>query len=214
MSEPAEIASPTAKTEGHPRGFFHFWGEFGERCSYYGMRAILLLISPKRYKMPDGKATETYSLSRPLATSFRSSEGFSRIVISASTGQLWGFAVPYVIGQFILCLPQEQALYFALVLLACGSGVIKPNISTLMELTYDQQRPGQPALANVRLLWFYFSINVGAFVSQLSLPYLRTYLAFWHLKDRLGISELPTELKPNAVDYTFAYRTTFFFPRF
>jgi dipeptide/tripeptide permease len=26
----------------HPKGFwFFFWGEFAERCSYYGMRAIL-----------------------------------------------------------------------------------------------------------------------------------------------------------------------------
>src|SRR5438046_78402 len=29
---------------GHPKGFwFFFWGEFAERCSYYGMRAILTL---------------------------------------------------------------------------------------------------------------------------------------------------------------------------
>src|SRR5262245_41976801 len=28
----------------HPAGFwFFFWGEFAERCSYYGMRAILAL---------------------------------------------------------------------------------------------------------------------------------------------------------------------------
>src|SRR5438046_2763073 len=28
--------------QSHPKGFwFFFWGEFAERCSYYGMRAIL-----------------------------------------------------------------------------------------------------------------------------------------------------------------------------
>ena len=38
-------APPTATGLGqHPIGFwFFFWGEFAERCSYYGMRAILLL---------------------------------------------------------------------------------------------------------------------------------------------------------------------------
>src|SRR3989304_10573258 len=33
----------------HPLGFwFFFWGEFAERCSYYGMRAILLLYMVDR----------------------------------------------------------------------------------------------------------------------------------------------------------------------
>ncbi|HEV3119088.1 MAG TPA: hypothetical protein VGY58_18685, partial [Gemmataceae bacterium] len=37
---PAKREIPTS----HPVGFyFIFWGEFAERCSYYGMRAILPL---------------------------------------------------------------------------------------------------------------------------------------------------------------------------
>jgi len=39
-----------------------------------------------------------------------------------------GFRFPYVIGQFILCLP-KNTLYFALVLLAAEAVVFKPNIS-------------------------------------------------------------------------------------
>ena len=38
------------------------------------------------------------------------------------------------------------AMFFALALLAGGSGVIKPNISTLLGQTYDQKRPGQEQL--------------------------------------------------------------------
>ena len=43
------MSLPTAESgslvpTGHPRAFwFIFWGEFAERCSFYGMRAILLL---------------------------------------------------------------------------------------------------------------------------------------------------------------------------
>src|SRR5262249_12824393 len=34
---------------GHPKGFwFFFWGEFAERCCYYGMRAILALYMVER----------------------------------------------------------------------------------------------------------------------------------------------------------------------
>jgi POT family proton-dependent oligopeptide transporter len=61
-----------------------------------------------------------------------------------------------------------------LVLLAIGSGVIKPNISTLMGDTYDQQRPGQTQLRSAAFLWFYFSVNLGALISQYLLPDIRT----------------------------------------
>src|SRR6266513_3111808 len=36
----------------HPAGFwFIFWGEFAERCSYYGMRAILATYMVERLGM-------------------------------------------------------------------------------------------------------------------------------------------------------------------
>src|ERR1019366_3195537 len=36
----------------HPIGFwFIFWGEFAERCSYYGMRAILATYKVERLEM-------------------------------------------------------------------------------------------------------------------------------------------------------------------
>src|SRR5262245_50817268 len=39
----------------HPIGLrFFFWGEFAERCSYYGMRAILFLYLTTQLKMSDG----------------------------------------------------------------------------------------------------------------------------------------------------------------
>src|ERR1700738_5318946 len=41
----------------HPIGFwFIFWGEFAERCSYYGMRAILPLYLTTVLAMPDTTA--------------------------------------------------------------------------------------------------------------------------------------------------------------
>ena len=84
-----------------------------------------------------------------------------------------GFSIPYVLGHFILGIESLPAVYLALGLLACGSGVIKPNISTLMGMTYDQQRPGNERLRSSAFLWFYFAINVGAFISILTLPVLR-----------------------------------------
>ncbi len=68
------------------------------------------------------------------------------------------FSVPYIIGQVILgisALHNETCLYLSLGLLAMGSGVIKPNISTLMGLTYDQRRPGKSKLRSDAFAMFY-----------------------------------------------------------
>jgi dipeptide/tripeptide permease len=91
-------------------------------------------------------------------------------------GKYWtivGFSIPYVLGQILV--GQENPYIFAasLALLAMGSGVIKPNISTLMGLTYDQQRPGQDKLRSDAFSLFYMAINVGALCSQLAMPILR-----------------------------------------
>ena len=174
---PNDTAPPPAPTS-HPAGFyFIFWGEFAERCSYYGMRAILPLYLTGVLAFSDSAAAEYYSYFKsacyllPLLGGFLADRYF---------GKYWtivGFSVPYVLGHFVLGIQNQMALFIALALLAGGSGVIKPNISTLMGMTYDQKRPGQTALRSAAFLWFYFSINVGATLSLLTLPELRTRVA-------------------------------------
>jgi POT family proton-dependent oligopeptide transporter len=159
---------------GHPAGFyFIFFGEMAERFSYYGMRAILPLYLTTVLAFPDDRATAIYSLFKgacyllPLLGGFLADRYF---------GKYWtivGFSVPYVLGHFVLGIENRVALILALALLAGGSGVIKPNISTLMGLTYDQKRPGLEALRSSAFLWFYFAINIGATISLFSLPEIR-----------------------------------------
>jgi dipeptide/tripeptide permease len=163
----------------HPTGFwFFFWGEFAERCSYYGMRAILPLYMTQRLLLPDDQAAAWYSYFKsacyllPLLGGYLADRYF---------GKYWtivGFAVPYVVGQFLIGVESRPALILALVLLACGSGVIKPNISALMGLTYDQQRPGRTQLRANAFLWFYFSINVGSTLSLFALPLVRDHYGY------------------------------------
>jgi dipeptide/tripeptide permease len=168
----------------HPIGFFFFfWGEFAERASYYGMRAILFLylttaVSKGGFGFSDTDAAPIYSLFKmacyflPLLGGFLADRYF---------GKYWtivGFSIPYVLGHFVLGIRDQTALILALALLAGGSGVIKPNISTLMGMTYDQQRAGQFLLRTAAFQWFYFAINVGAVISQIVLPLLRDRYGF------------------------------------
>jgi POT family proton-dependent oligopeptide transporter len=172
-TEPMNSAVSTTEST-HPKGFyFFFWGEFAERCSYYGMRAILPLYLTTVLKFEDGAATKTYSLFKAACYFLPLLGGFLADRFLGKYRTIVTFAIPYVIGQFLLLIPSQMALFAALVLLAGGSGVIKPNISTLMGLTYDQQRPGQIALRTSAFQWFYFSINVGSLLSLFSLPIIR-----------------------------------------
>ncbi len=164
---------PTTSTR-HPIAFFFFfWGEFAERASYYGMRAILFLYltSALRFSDPDGSSI---FLGFKMACYFLPLVG--GFIADRYLGKYWtivGFSVPYVLGHFILGIPNEVAMFLALALLAGGAGVIKPNISTLMGQTYDQQRPGQAILRTAAFQWFYFAINVGALISSFAMPLIR-----------------------------------------
>jgi POT family proton-dependent oligopeptide transporter len=173
MSEVSTTTAADVPTT-HPKGFYYiFLGELAERCCYYGMRAILTLYLIEVMAYQKDHATEIQSYFKaacylmPLLGGFLADRFF---------GKYWtivGFSVFYVLGQFVLCIPNQTALFIALALLACGSGVIKPNISTLLGLTYDQQRPGQLQLRTSGFLWFYFAVNVGATISQFALPRIR-----------------------------------------
>jgi POT family proton-dependent oligopeptide transporter len=173
----------------HPIGFwFFFWGELAERSCYYGMRAILFLYVAKELNYGDDDASTIMSLFiagcylLPLAGGYLADNFF---------GKYWtivGFSLPYIFGQLLLSIDSQQVLgvpprsfvFVSLALLAMGSGVIKPNISTLMGLTYDQHRPGQTQLRSDAFAFFYMAINIGAFLSSTAVPWLRTHYGYQH----------------------------------
>ncbi len=159
----------------HPKGFwFFFWGEFAERCSYYGMRAILAKYMSDQLGISQANSATYMSFFigacylLPLVGGYVADNFF---------GKYWtivGFSIPYILGHVIIGFENFTFLVIALCLLAMGSGVIKPNISTLMGMTYDQQRPGQTKLRSDAFAIFYFSINIGAAISQFAMPPIRT----------------------------------------
>jgi len=158
----------------HPPAFlFFFWGELAERASYYGMRAILALYMVDVIGFTRGQSSMAMSMFiaacyfLPLVGGWLADRYFGKYWI------IVGFSIPYILGHVILGIENVYFLVTALALLAMGSGVIKPNISTLMGLTYDQQRPGQDKLRSDAFALFYFAINVGAFASSFAMPLIR-----------------------------------------
>lgn len=168
-----------SEPNGHPTGLkFFFWGEFAERCSYYGMRAILPLYLTTRLNMSDEQASSVYFAFKMGCYFLPLLGGW---LADRYLGKYWtivGFSVPYVIGQLLVGIESDWVVMLALGLCAMGSGVIKPNISALMGQTYDQQRPGDQPLRARAFLWFYFAVNVGAFISLLALPPIRNKFGY------------------------------------
>lgn len=162
MNEEFDTPNEAPKLQSHPTGFwFFFWGEFAERSSYYGMRAILSLYMTEKLGIDEGNAGTFMSLFiagcyfLPLLGGYIADNFF---------GKYWtivGFSLPYIAGQFIVGIENKYAVVGALALLAMGSGVIKPNISTLMGMTYDQHAPGRNSSEVMRSAGFTSRSTLG-----------------------------------------------------
>ncbi len=176
----------------HPRGLYTlFFTEMWERFSYYGMRALLTLfmVAPvatgglgfdtRRAGVIYGTYTmSVYMLSIPggfLADNFlgaRLSVLLGGIVIAA--------------GHFTLAVRSETAFYLGLVLIAVGTGLLKPNISTMVGTLYA---PGD-ARRDAGFSIFYMGINLGAFSAPLVTGWLAQSEAFKHRLTAWGFDPL------------------------
>jgi POT family proton-dependent oligopeptide transporter len=160
----------------HPRGFwFVFWGELAERSSYYGMRTLLALylVDVIGFEKHRGAfivhtfIATCYLL--PLAGGFIADRWLGRYKTIVY------FSLPYIMGHILLGLPSHipGVIYFALFLLAAGSGTIKPSTSPLMGLIYEKS--GKKNLLPEAFSYFYLAINIGSLFSTFALPKVRDH---------------------------------------
>ena len=157
----------------HPKGFwFIFWGELAERASYYGMKTLLLLYMIQRLEYTDANSASVVSLFTAFCYVLPIVGGYVADHWLGKFRTIIYFAIPYILGHIILgTFSTEAGLYTALLLLAGGSGSIKPNISTLMGLMY--QKEGKTHLMTQAFSWYYMAINIGAAITTFSLPFIR-----------------------------------------
>ncbi len=165
---------------GHPRGLNNlFLTEMWERFSYYGMRALLTLfmVAPiasgglgydtKRAGVIYGTYTMcVYMLSIPggfLADNF----------LGARASVLYG-GIIIACGHFTLALNSETTFFLGLVLIALGTGLLKPNISSMVGSLYRDGDARRDAGFSI----FYMGINIGAFSSPLVTGWLAQSDAF------------------------------------
>ncbi|MFM8497629.1 MAG: POT family MFS transporter [Planctomycetia bacterium] len=175
---PAYRTSPQAMT-GMPPGVPYIVGnEAAERFSYYGMKAILVVFMTTLLAGRDGSpAPMGEGEAKFWYHAFSSAVYFFPIVGAIVADFLLGkyptimlLSLVYCAGHAALALDETRAgLAVGLALIAVGSGGIKPCVSAHVG---DQFGPSNEALLPRVFSWFYFAINLGAFVSSLLTPWL------------------------------------------
>ena len=165
---------------GHPRGLPWMLNvEMWERFSYYGMRAILL------YFITDTAANGGLGLSANSGQVILASYSaavyllaipggiFADRVIGPWLSTLYG-GVVIMAGHICLTIPTTVTSWTGIVLVAVGTGFIKPNLTTIVGGLYDDDDIRRDAGFQL----FYTSINVGAFASPLLTGWLREHYGY------------------------------------
>jgi len=159
---------------GHPRGLATlFFIEMWERFSYYGMRALLILFmtAPKDtggLAFPVTKAGAIYGLYTAMVYLLSLPGGWFADRISGQHKAVLYGGILIAAGQFCLVAPAIGVFYFGLVLLVLGTGLLKPNVSTIVGQLYGPKDHRRDAGFSI----FYVGINVGALIAPLICGYI------------------------------------------
>ena len=166
----------------HPEGLpTLFFTEMWERFSYYGMRAFLILymtapMAAGGLGFDDARAANIYGLYTGSAWGAAILGG---LVADRFLGQyrsvlLGGIVI--ALGHVVLAFDLLAAFYLGLSLVVIGTGLLKPNVSTLVGSLYA---PGD-ARRDAGFSLFYMGINLGAFLGPLVAGYLAQRVN-WHV---------------------------------
>jgi|TARA_B110000879_G_scaffold110153_1_gene147545 POT family proton-dependent oligopeptide transporter len=178
-----EISTTPSDTSGMPTGIpYIIANEAAERFSFYGMKAILsifmvqylwLMGDAPTEQMSQIVASENYHkfnkwvYATPFLGALLADIFFGKYRII-----MW-LSVVYCVGHGCLAVMGISGsagwwLFAGLALICLGSGGIKPCVSAHVG---DQFGPNNQNLLTKVFNWFYFSINLGAFISMLATPW-------------------------------------------
>ena len=162
---------------GHPRGLSTlFFTEMWERFSYYGMRGFLILYMTKALGFTDPHAGSVYGNYVGSVWLAAIVGGF---VADRGLGQYRSVLIGGILialGHFALAFHPLPFFYAGLSLIVAGTGLLKPNASTLVGALYEPGDERRDAGFSI----FYLGINVGALVGPLIAGKLAEGVD-WHL---------------------------------
>ena len=165
---------------GHPRGLSTlFFTEMWERFSYYGMRAILILfmtapLATGGLGFDAAVAGPIYGIYTAMVYLVALPGGwFADRIVGQQRAVLYG-GIIIMMGHIALAMEGIGFFLMGLFLVIIGTGLLKPNISTLVGQLYapeDTRRDSGFSL-------YYMGINLGAFLAPLVCGWLAQSATF------------------------------------
>jgi len=168
---------------GHPRGLATlFFTEMWERFSYYGMRALLLLfmvtsVDKGGMGMDDRTGGAIYGLYTMFVYLLSLPGGWLADKVFGLRNAVFYGGCIITLGHLCLAIPSTETFFLGLLLIVIGTGLLKPNISSLVGALYSED---ESARRDAGFSIFYMGINIGATIS----PFITGYLGQkidWHL---------------------------------
>lgn len=166
---------------GHPIGLSAlFFTETWERFGYYGMRALLILflVAPASGGglgmdvLTAGSIYGIYTASVYLV-SLPGGWLADRFLGQRKAVMYGGILI--TIGYLMLAAQDVRVFYAGLCVVVAGTGLLKPNISTIVGQIYSTDDPRRDSAFSI----FYMGINVGATIAPLICGYVGQQIN-WH----------------------------------
>jgi len=173
---PAYRTAPVPSDRMPPGIPYIIGNEAAERFSYYGMRGILYVFMTQHLLNRNGQLE---TMDPDTATTwfhvFMAANYFFPLLGGWISDVYWGkyrtiiaLSIVYCLGHLALALDVTRlGLLLGLTLIAFGAGGIKPCVSAHVG---DQFGERNKHLLPKVFSWFYFSINLGAFIATILIP--------------------------------------------
>ena len=161
---------------GQPRGLQTlFFTEMWERFSYYGMKAILLyymwaMIDHGQLGIPRSAASSIMAIYSSLIYLTGIGGGFIADRLIGQRKAVFYGGVLIMMGHLILASPfGAPALFASMAVIVMGTGLLKPNVSSLVGELYSPDDPRRDSGFSI----FVFGINLGSFLAPLVVGYVQ-----------------------------------------
>lgn len=163
---------------------FLFMTEMWERYGFYVVQGLLVLYMTQYFGFSD-------DASYGILGAFTALAYISPILGGVIADKLLGFrncillgGLFLITGYALLALPSAQIfLYPGLATIVVGTGLFKPNISSMLGTQYEEHDPRLDSAFTI----FYIGINSGAFLAGISSGYIRDYFG-WRMS--FGLASL------------------------
>ncbi|MBL0739835.1 peptide MFS transporter [Chryseolinea lacunae] len=167
---------------GHPRGLATlFFTEMWERFSYYGMRALLMLFMITSAEkgglgLNEDTGGAIYGIYTMMVYMLALPGGWIADNVCGLRKSVFYGACTICLGHLLMAFSNTETFFVGLLLIAVGTGLLKPNISSLVGELYARE---ENARRDSGFSIFFMGINIGAFVA----PFITGYFGEkvnWH----------------------------------